>query len=379
MVTRTIALYIHVPFCRRKCPYCAFVSYEHREADIPRYLSALKKELEQRAGGERVSSVYFGGGTPSLLPAEYLGDIISTIRSLFVVDEAAEITIEANPGTINQAYLASIRPVGVNRLSLGVQSLNDRELGLLGRVHAAAEAIDAVKLARGSGFDNLNIDLIYGLPGQSLPDWQMTLSQALAMTPEHLSLYALSLEPGTPLRQAIENKSLPAIETDMSADQYELAEDLLAEHGYRHYEISNWARPGRECRHNLAYWLNQPYLGAGVAAHSYLDGHRLANTRSLDKYLTDFSGKSPPLPEMDEAISPELELAETIILGLRRCEGIDINTMTQQFDIDIRTRYQKPFEEMTGAGLLEQTGERIRLTRRGRLLGNEVFWRFLPG
>lgn len=377
-MTHTIALYIHVPFCRQKCRYCSFVSYEHREADIPRYLDALKKELEQRAGGERISSLYFGGGTPSLLPAAYLGDIIAAVRSLFAVDEDAEITIEANPGTINQTYLTSIREPGVNRLSLGVQSLNDRELGLLGRIHTADEAIGAVKLARRAGFDNLNLDLIYGLPGQSLQDWQMTLSRALDMTPEHLSLYALTLEPGTPLHQAIESNAVPAIEPDMSADQYELAEDLLGRCGYRHYEISNWAKPGKECRHNLTYWRNQPYLGAGVAAHSYLCGHRLANTASLDKYLAGLSGQAPLPPEMDETISPELELAETVILGLRRCEGIDINAISHDLGIDAGTRYQKPLEEMTVAGLLEQAGGHTRLTRRGRLLGNEVFWRFLP-
>lgn len=377
-MTRNIALYIHIPFCRRRCRYCTFVSYEHREADIPAYLNALKNELQQRAGAEQVSSVYFGGGTPSLLPAEYLGDILATIGSLFILDKAAEIAIEANPGTINQTYLAAIRNLGINRLSLGVQSLNDCELELLGRIHTAVEAIEAVKLARSAGFDNLNLDLIYGLPGQSLQDWQMTLLKALAMLPEHLSLYALSLEPGTPLHQAIENKLLPVIEPDIAADQYELAEDLLAIYGYRHYEISNWAKPGKECCHNLVYWQNRPYLGIGVAAHSHLNGHRFANTTSLDKYLSDFSQESRLKPEMDEEISPDLKLAETAILGLRLDDGIDISALSHNFGIDSRTRYQKQIEEMTDAGLLEQVGGRIRLTRRGRLLGNEVFWRFLP-
>ena len=374
-----IALYIHVPFCRHKCPYCSFVSYDYREADIPLYLSALKKELIRRAGGECIRSIYFGGGTPSLLSVKYVDDLISTISSLFTVDEAAEITIEANPGTINSAYLTAIRELGVNRLSLGVQSLNDRELVLLGRIHTAAEARDAVQHARGSGFDNLSIDLIYGLPGQTLSDWQHTLDEAIMMRPEHLSLYSLTLEAETPMWRATKEGSLPEPDPDVGADHYELAEDLLAAQSYSHYEISNWAIAGRECRHNLTYWRNMPYLGVGVAAHSFLDGHRLANTKSLDKYLADFSGESSPVPDLDEEINPVLELAETVILGLRLCEGINPDDINRRFGIDMLVHYRQQVEEMVDAGLLEQTDGHIKLTRRGRLLSNEVFWRFLPG
>lgn len=189
-VRDAIALYIHIPFCQRKCNYCSFVSYESRQADIPVYLRALKAEMTQRAGGESVSSIYFGGGTPSLLSAEQVSDLLATIHSLFAVDKGAEISIEANPGTVDKAYLKAIRELGVNRLSLGVQSLNDRELYLLGRIHNASEARDAVAFARSAGFDNLNLDLIYGLPGQGLSDWRETLEEAIALRPEHLSLYA---------------------------------------------------------------------------------------------------------------------------------------------------------------------------------------------
>lgn len=377
-MTQAIALYIHVPFCRRKCPYCSFVSYDYREADIPLYLSTLKNELGRRAGGECISSIYFGGGTPSLLPSEHIGDLLSTTSSLFTVNKAAEITIEANPGTISQRYLTAIRQLGVNRLSLGVQSMNNTELRLLGRIHTGEDVREAVRFARGSGFENLSLDLIYGLPGQTLADWQHSLDEVMAMEPEHLSLYALTLETDTPMWQAIKEGSLPDIDPDLSADQYELAEDLLAAHGYRHYEISNWALAGRECRHNQTYWQNWPYLGIGVAAHSYLEGHRLANTKSLDEYLADFSGNSSPAPEMDEKISPELELAETVILGLRLCEGIDMDKMQRRFSLDVLAHYRRQLEAMVAAGLLEQTDRHIKLTRRGRLLSNEVFWRFLP-
>ena len=338
-----------------------------------------KRQLIQRAGGECIRSIYFGGGTPSLLSVKDIGDLLSAIRALFSVDEAVEITIEVNPGTIDRVYLTAIREQGVNRLSLGVQSLNDSELGLLKRIHTAAESRDAVKYARASGVDNLSMDLIYGLPGQTLSDWQHTLDEAMTMRPEHLSLYSLTLDEETPMWQAIKEGSLPELDPDLSAEMYELAEDILAVQGYSHYEISNWAIAGRECRHNLTYWRNLPYLGAGVAAHSCLDGRRLANTKSLDKYMDGFSGESSLVLELDEEINPELELAETVILGLRLCAGIDSDDIHRRFGIDVMVHYRQQVEEMVDAGLMEQADEHIKLTRRGRLLSNEVFWRFLPG
>ena len=379
IVSCNLALYIHIPFCRHKCHYCSFVSYEHREADISPYLRALGIEMAQHASDESISSIYFGGGTPSLLSVRQIDDLLTTIKSLFTVDEAAEITIEANPGTVTLEYLTEIRKLGINRLSLGMQSLNDSELVLLGRIHTAAEAIDAVRSARNSGFENLSLDLIYGLPGQTMTSWRETLEKALEMEPEHCSLYALTLEPEAPMRREIEAKLIPDIDPDTSADQYELAEDLLAAHGYRHYEISNWAKKGRECRHNTVYWQNLPYLGVGVAAHSCLGGHRLANTRSLDRYMAAFASSVLPVVEMDEEISPELECAETIILGLRLCQGISLDNIHQRFGINLLAHYRQQVGEMVDYGLLERADGHIRLTRRGRLLSNEVFWRFLPG
>jgi len=377
-VSQDIALYIHIPFCHRKCNYCAFVSYEQREADIPSYLAALEKELWWRCCGERVRSIYFGGGTPSLLSAEQVDHILTTVSSLFIMDEEAEITIEANPGTIDIPYLSALKALGVDRLSIGVQSLNDSELALLGRIHTAAQARDAVHFARQSGFDNLSIDLMCGLPRQTLPDWRKTLDEIIEMGPEHLSIYALSIEAGTPIWRAIEDNGLPSIDPDLSADQYELAEDLLAVHGYRHYEISNWARQGRECRHNITYWQGLPYLGAGVAAHSYLNAHRLANTPDMEEYLAAFSSNVQPAPYLDEEITPELELAEAVILGLRLCEGVCTDAIRSRFGIEPEVYYGHRLEELAGSGLLEYNDKYIKLTRRGRLLSNEVLWRFLP-
>jgi oxygen-independent coproporphyrinogen III oxidase len=377
-VNRDIALYVHVPFCRRKCLYCSFVSYAGCEKFIPSYLEALEKELAAKASGERIKSIYFGGGTPSLLSADSIGGLLSVIKKLYNVDKDAEISMEANPGTINEVYLAAVRKLGVNRLSLGVQSFDDRELTLLGRIHTAAQARDAVRFARSAGFDNLNLDLIYGLPGQTLNKWRHSLEDALTLQPEHLSLYALTLEEDSPMQTLIDEGKLPDIDADLSADQYELSEDLLASQGYRHYEISNWAKSGKECRHNLVYWQNLPYLGVGAAAHSCLNGHRLANTGSLQKYIAEYSGNGLSRPEQNEEINPELELAESVILGLRLDEGIDTAYLQKRFGVDVLAHYRPQVAEMASVGLLERSEGRLRLTRRGRLLSNEVFWRFLP-
>jgi oxygen-independent coproporphyrinogen-3 oxidase len=374
-----IALYIHFPFCRRRCSYCSFASYQGREADIPEYVKALNKELTMRAAGQRVRSIYFGGGTPSLLSPEQIRELLSTIHSHFTVNVAAEVTLEANPGTVDRQYLTTIQAVGIKRLSLGVQSLNDDELTLLGRIHTASEAREAVRLARNSGFTNLSLDLIYGLPNQTLAGWRKTLDEVVDLSPEHISLYPLTLEDSVPMRLAIERGKIPQIDPDLTADQYELAQDRLQEHGYNHYEISNWAKEGYECRHNLVYWHNLPYLGVGVAAHSYIDGRRLANTADLDRYLNAFSGNLPPVRELDEEIGPELKLSETVILGLRLSEGIGLEDIERKFGIDLLRHYHQQINETAKLGLLEYSGQHIRLTRRGRLLGNEVFWRFLPG
>jgi oxygen-independent coproporphyrinogen-3 oxidase len=240
------------------------------------------------------------------------------------------------------------------------------------------QALQAVDDARRAGFDNLNIDLIYGLPGQGLENWRRNLEQAVSLKPEHISLYALSLEPDCPMALSIAEGRLPDLDADLAADMYEQAEDILSEAGYRHYEISNWARPGFECRHNLVYWHNQPYLGAGVAAHSLLDGHRLANTDDLDVYINTWATGQILPPVMDEVITPELRLAESVILGLRLEEGVAIAAVDLEFGTDILGIYRRPIEEMTEAGLLEQNNGRLKLTRRGRLLSNEVFWRLLP-
>ena len=376
--TCAIALYVHIPFCRRKCNYCSFISYENKESSIPDYILALQKELLYYTGSNTISSIYFGGGTPSLLSVKQLNDILQTIHTVFRVDDKSEISLEANPGTIDTNYLSAIRKAGFNRLSLGIQSLQDKELAILGRIHTTDEARAAIGFARNAGFDNLNLDLIYGLPGQTLAEWHDTLLATITLGAEHLSLYGLSLEQNTPLWQAIEEKSIPAPDPDLCADQYEMAEDILSSYDYQQYEISNWAKAGRECRHNLVYWQYRSYLGIGVGAHSFTGNRRFSNTPELDTYIPIFTNDLAPVYDVNEKINPQLQIAERIILGLRLNRGIIIAELNHQSGINIMEYYNKQIKELTTAGLLEYKNGILRLTRRGRPLSNEVFWRFLP-
>jgi len=374
-------LYLHIPFCRAKCSYCDFASYALSSELYAPYVEALAAEV--RAVGSQwqpaeLETVYIGGGTPTVVPGALLRDLLEIASRAFSLPTGAEVTVEANPGTVSPGELALLRQAGVNRLSFGVQSFQAPLLRLLGRIHSAQEAVEAVRMARDAGFDNLNLDLIYGLPGQALAQWQADLDAALALAPEHLSLYALSLEPGTPLATRVSCRELPAPEADLAADMYELARRRLARAGYEHYELSNWARErGRRARHNLAYWLNMPYAGCGAAAHSWLGGQRRANVGTPQEYIGRIRGGRHPVAE-EECVSPELERAETMILGLRLLEGVSRPGFEARFGVDPAQLYAQAIAEGESLGLLEVKDRQIRLSERGLLLGNEVFWRFLP-
>ena len=287
------ALYLHIPFCRARCSYCDFNTYTTIGDLQGEYVAALAREIRlvgesgRAAGGRPVSvhTIFFGGGTPSLLTPEQTAVLLSAARDSFALAPDAEITMEANPGTVDEAWLAAVRALGVNRLSFGVQSALPHELTLLGREHDFAAAVSALAAARAAGFDNLNLDLIYGLPGQSVADWRRTLDAALPLGVEHISLYCLTIEPGTPMQRWLHNGTIMAPDPDTAADQYEAACHALAAAGYGHYEISNWARPGRECRHNVVYWRNEPYLGLGAGAHGMAGGYRYQVVRQPRTYI----------------------------------------------------------------------------------------------
>jgi oxygen-independent coproporphyrinogen-3 oxidase len=373
------SLYVHVPFCRAKCTYCDFSSFPGQQELYERYADAVVREMEQ-AGPVRLATIYIGGGTPTVLPVSLLARILRGAREAFVVEAGAEISVEANPGTVDASTLGAMRGLGINRLSLGVQSLADGELRLLGRIHTAAEAVESFHAARQAGFDDVNLDLIYGLPRQTMASWQATLIPALALDPDHLSLYALSVEEGTFLASSIARGDLPEPDPDLAAEMYEYAEQILQARGYDHYEISNWARSSaHRCQHNLTYWRNEPYLGVGAAAHSWAEGRRWANTSQPAAYIESvLDGGSPRM--MVEQIDRDLEIGETMMMGLRLLdEGVSFRRFEARFGQGLGERFSEELADLQELGLIETDADRVRLSARGHLLGNQVFGRFLPG
>lgn len=385
------SLYLHIPFCRHRCSYCDFNTYAGQEHLRAAYVEALCQEIRlvALAAGKPlpVHTVYFGGGTPSLLAPAQIGHVLETITRHFTLAEGAEISLEANPGTIDRAYLKALRKAGVNRLSLGVQSAHPDDLRLLEREHDFVAVIRTVAWARTAGFDNLNLDLIFGLPHQSLERWQWSLEQATALQPEHFSLYALTLEHGTPLAHWVARGLLPDPDPDLAAEMYLWADEFLQKNGYAQYEISNWARPGMACRHNLQYWRNQPYLGLGAGAHGYAGGVRTANVLTPAGYIRRLGPDARPsvFPRTPATVnvrllSPADEMAETMMMGLRLTEeGVARSAFAQRFGQEMMAVYGAAIQRLVTQGLLTWSadGERLHLTARGRLLGNRVFREFV--
>lgn len=386
-----LSLYLHTPFCTSKCGYCDFNSYEGLDHLVPDYTPALVREMELWAPATRryqVRTIFFGGGTPSLTSLDDLSAIFTGLGANFDIAPDVEWSLEANPTELTLEHLRGLRALGVNRLSMGVQSMHADELELLERQHSPERVVQAVADARAAGFDNLNLDLIFGLIGQPLERWQQTVEQILALEPEHLSCYALTVEPGTALFYRVSKGQLPAPDADVAADQYEWTRRRLADAGYVQYEISNWAKPGRECRHNLVYWRAEPYLGFGAGAHSFFAGRRFANVDAPNQYeervnasyeekvatgrteLRQIAGGETP----DEATLR----ADAMILGLRLMEGVSLPDFAARFGVRAEELYGPVIERYTRFGLLETTGDRLRLTERGLLLANEVFADLLP-
>ncbi|HET8586933.1 MAG TPA: radical SAM family heme chaperone HemW [Candidatus Limnocylindria bacterium] len=375
-------LYVHVPFCRLVCAYCDFVTVGGRPKDMPGYVDALLAELALRPAEGRLTTIYFGGGTPSLLPATDVARLITTARARWA-SEPAEVTLEANPSERERPDWRGLREAGVTRISLGVQSLRDADLTALTRGHTAAEAIAAYQAAREAGFDNVSIDLIYGIPGQTIGDWHNVIAAAVALRPDHLSLYGLQLAlkpdewaaPPRPGALRWRQRMVRGQDDELAAEQYRLAEALLASAGYRHYELSSWARPGCESRHNAAYWVRRPYTGIGAGAHSYDGATRSWNTRDLDEYLARTGRGEPPLAGR-ETLDEATNAFEAIALGLRRVDGLRRETFAAEFGADPVERYADAVRDGRRRGLLEVDGDALRLTAAGRLLANEVLVAF---
>lgn len=383
-----LSVYLHIPFCVRRCAYCDFNTYAGLDEWMPAYIEALKAEMVGLVADKEklpVHTVFLGGGTPSLLAVEQVNDILMTVRECFEVHSAVEISMEANPGTVSLEGLSALRKMGVNRLSFGVQSFRAGELALLGRIHTVDDALRAVAWARQAGFDNLNLDLIFGLPEQTLENWQQSVNIALDLQPEHLSLYALTIEEGTPLYGWVERGLVRQPDDDLAADMYEWASERLEAAGYAQYEISNWAREGRRCQHNLQYWHNLQYLGFGAGAHSFVQGYRLANLNGIREYIQAVKkeeARRQPFPLspanlVRTLMDPLTEIRETMMVGLRLTEeGVGRRQFEERFEISLEALFADEISRLEKNGLVEFT-DRLRLTKRGRLLGNLVFAEFV--
>jgi len=381
----TVSLYLHIPFCHTRCHYCDFNTYAGilplREPYVRALLSeiALAGRLALLPYGKvrRSRTIFFGGGTPSLLSVSQITRMLDACYSNFAVDQGAEITLEANPGTLNQEQLTGLRAAGINRLSMGAQSFDAELLKTLGRIHSPKDITQAVYYARAAGFHSINIDFMFGLPGQTMRHWRETLDRALDLHPEHLSLYSLIVEEGTPFYTwAHEGRIVPGDE-DLCADMYEYADERLLAAGYENYEISNWSLPGHQSRHNLTYWQNLPYLGMGAGAYSSFAGRRFSDVRDPLEYMRLLDAGQWPEAE-SETVERTQAMSETAFLALRTAMGLHLPTFEQ--------RFAEPFGRFVGdrlhlveeAGLLEQEHDWLRLSKRGRLLGNAVFLRLLP-
>ena len=380
-----IGLYVHVPFCVRKCAYCDFASQAGREADIPAYMDALAREAAWYAARGAfdeyaVRTVYVGGGTPSLA-ADRLADFLAAHRAR-LFPNAEEITIEANPGTIGLSGLRRLFDAGCNRLSIGLQSLHDRELRTLGRIHSRDDALRCVQAARQAGFRNLSLDLMFGIPGATLADWLATLRETIALAPEHISAYSLTIEAGTPFAALREQGKLDAPDDGAQVEMADAAVAELAAAGYEQYEISNFARTGFRSQHNQMYWRNEEYLGLGAAAHSYLRGCRYWNAASLDTYLVRSRSDAPPSdfpPTVDghEMLDLVGTMGETMMMQLRLRDGVDMRQFQRRFGLNIEAVYGEQIAELCAEGLLEIDQTRLRLTTRGVRFANEAAQRFL--
>jgi len=382
-----VSLYLHIPFCTTKCTYCAFNTYINLESLIKPFVEALATEIRIVARSvdnptRRVGTIFFGGGTPTLLTLPQFAHLLETIHDVFEVVEGAEITTEANPNDLDAVYLAGLRQLGINRISIGMQSANPTELKLFARRHDHEKVTEVMPQARRAGFDNVNLDLMYGTPYQTLETWRETLNETLKLSPEHVSLYALGLEDGTPLKEWVEAGRVPTPDDDLAADMYDLATQMLDGAGYHQYEISNWSKTGRECAHNLQYWRNLPYVGLGPGAHGYAGGVRYATMLSPMHYIKQMRERAhesfvyPRTPAtVDEVqVTHEDEIAETLIMGLRlTTRGIVRREFAERFGVDLTDYHRKTIQQFTARGLLEVDEERVRLTAEGRLLSNLVF------
>jgi oxygen-independent coproporphyrinogen-3 oxidase len=380
-VEKTAGIYIHIPFCERKCTYCNFNTTDFGADLAERYVDAVAKEIAfwgTRAARPPVDTIYFGGGTPSIVEAAQLARLIGACRESFDVASAAEITIEINPATLSNRKLGAWRAAGINRASVGVQSFLDRELAALSRTHTAADALDTLRALGEAGFDNVSLDLIAGLPEQTLADWEFNLDQALQARPAHLSLYLLEVKEGTQLYAQLKRGQRARPDDDLAAEMYRMMSAAAGDAGYEHYEISNFAlrddaSPGRlRSKHNLKYWTGASFYGMGCGAHSYDGRARWVNLLQTEKYIEAVISNGHATGERTE-LTDESRGTEALFMGLRLLDGIRLDEFHREYGLDVATQYQGELARLEEGGLVEFNGNNLKLTARGLLLSNEVF------
>lgn len=367
------ALYIHIPFCKSKCPYCSFVSFAGMANDFKRYIQAVRSELAgiSKHVKPALTSIFFGGGTPTILACNEISDLLTYCGTIFQLADGAEISVEANPGTIDLIYLKSLKQAGVNRLSLGIQSFADVELKTLGRCHDYLEALRAIAQAKNAGFENISLDLMYGLPGQTRDSWQRSLETALAQFPQHLSCYQLAIEDGT-VYSGLEKAGKLQLPDEEEIDQMDtLTFSLCRAAGLKQYEISNFARPGKECRHNINYWLNGEYYAAGAGAVSCIAGKRERREEDPLQYCRFIEEKNEAIIA-SEHLENEASFRESVVMGLRMVEGISRQDLLERYGLDLAKYYGDTLERLQRAFLVERTSTHLRLSPRGRQVANSV-------
>lgn len=386
---KEFGLYIHIPFCRQKCFYCDFPSFAGREKKIDRYLQALEQEfalLRQRLYPKdnvrdieskfAPRTIYIGGGTPTALNAPQMEKLLEIVQKYVAVAEAEEFTVEMNPGTVDREKLLLLQQAGVNRLSVGVQSFDDNCLQKIGRIHTAQEAVDTIELAHNLGFGNISLDLIYGLPQQDREILIQSVERALTLPVQHISIYGLQLEEGTAFQRMADMGKLHLPTDELVEAMYDYIVEKLPEAGYQRYEISNYALPGYESKHNLSYWQDVDYLGLGSGAHSYWQGTRYENPRGIDDYISVLEAGRLPAT-LEEQVDKQAHMEEYCFLGLRTAAGIDKNLFQQKFGVDLFTVYGRTIEKLVAQDLLQHTARGIALTTLGMKYGNQVFGEFL--
>lgn len=387
---KQIGLYLHIPFCKHKCNYCDFCSYENKEALIPNYIKWLKTEIEEVAQANKqdviegkdlplfVETIYIGGGTPSFIDSKYIVEIIETIKRNFEVSSSAEITIEVNPGTVTIQKLQDYFNSGINRLSIGVQSTYDALLKQIGRIHTYKEFLDTYYLARTVGFKNINVDLMLGLPNQTMQELQNSVEEVIGLEPEHISIYSLIVEEGTKLEEQLKTKQLELPDETLERQMYWKAKQLLEQNGYEHYEISNFAKIGYKSKHNSNYWDQKEYIGLGAASHSYTNGVRYSNVETIEEYIQNYEMKKQENNFIfHEKQTLEAKQKEFMLLGLRKLQGVSIQDFKNKFIANPIYLYHEILEKLVEQDLIEIDGDEIKLTNKGIDLANLVWEEFV--